>query len=293
MKKFFSIFALTMMFLTVSTVANAQWNDNSHFGGHSSSISNDNADYNRCRDEVRKGDYNYTYGCYEAAISHYDKARHYNNCCSVNHRYTSNHELDNKIDDCRRAMHRNDRPAVHHTERHHSSSNDAAVGAAVGGGLLLAAIIGAAVSSDKESKAKKAEPSNASYNTSYATSYTNNQQLSHFNNGNLAYDATCSDLQIKSIERTPEGTVVNFEFLNLNKADNINMARSIYLKDRSTNQRFRSLAIHGLDYERRTHVDQGESYEFSVTFPEISASCHEVDIVESPSSPWKFYHVNF
>lgn len=278
MKKFISMIALVATMLTTNaTVANAQNYDDFNYRLAKSHTT----------EYIQKGDDAFRMGHYTQAMDEYKRARHYNEY--KGRPVIPEHEIDRKMDRCADAMRRSSslsrpeaaRPAAARpvTPRPHHNEEISDAAAAVAGVALLGGLIAAVASSNDNSEAP------ANNNVSTLVDVTCN---------GLSYTTTAANTgcSILSVKNEFDYTVVELEFINsARNSTTLRIDKNTYLKDRSNGEKLSLRDVEGISVKGSTRVDGGDSHVFRLYFDRISDRCSEVDLVESNSSSWKFYHV--
>jgi len=270
MKKFISMIALVATMFTVNaTVANAQ--------------NYDDFNYRLAKDHtieyIQKGDDDFRMGHYQAAMDNYKRARHYNEF--KGRPVVPEYEINHKMDRCADAMrnHSAHRPDAY-PHRHEEVSSTAA---AVAGAALLGGLVAAVTSNNNNSQAAPANVNN-----------NNDNSLVDVTRNGLSYTTTAKNVScsILSVKSEFDYTVVELEFINTsNRATNLTLDKNTYLKDRANGGKLPLVNVEGISVKGSTPVAGGDSHVFRLYFDRISNSCSEVDLVESNTSSWKFYHV--
>lgn len=102
--------------------------------------------------------------------------------------------------------------------------------------------------------------------------------------------------RILSVTRTETETIVDMEYINCSSQKMFySMNRNAYIKDRTniTNQKILLESLENCPYSKDNNfmVDPGESVVFRMHFGPTPSNCQEIDIIESGTSSWRFYHV--
>lgn len=268
MKKFIAIIALLAAIFTVGTTtaeAQTRYEDFNYVLAKTHTT-----------DYIQKGDDAYRMGHYNEAMDAYKRARSYNNY--QGRTIVPAREIDHKLDRCAEAIRFGGRPAPARPARNERVSDAAA---AVAGVAILGGLIAAATSHKKAAPA--ATPAVAS----------EDMTLHEVTSNGLTYSTPSANANCSILSVTTESsyTVVEMEFINIERADKICINKDTYLKDRSTGRRFNLVDTENISTKNMTKIAQGDSHTFRLYFDRISDDCSEIDVIEPGTSSWKFYHV--
>lgn len=254
MKKFISVIALVAAMFTVNTtVSNAQvkWGEETNIRIHEV----------HTHDYINKGDDLFRMGKYAEAMAAYKQAREYNTYKGKI--FVPVHEIDRKMDRCAEAMRRAER--AERIERIERAIPTRAIPARA----LPTRNVPAMNNRHEENTLRDVTFNGLSYST-------------------MSDNVNCHILGVSS---RMDYTVVELEYITPSQNGRIILDKDTYLKDRNTGRKIFLRNVEGINTRNYTYVSAGESHVFRLYFDRISDKCSEVDLIESASSNWKFYHV--
>ncbi len=252
MKKQITLIALiAAMFTANATVANAQ-------------MDYDKINYRlaetHTKEYINKGDDAYRMGNYKEAMDFYKKAREYNTFKGKP--VVPERDIDQKMDRCGAAI-RNGSDQETRRNREEASA-------------IIDALFG--LGKDKSSRSSSSSPASGVRKVTY---------------NDLTYITTVNNsfCHILGVTSDRNGTVVEMEYLNLEKDDRIKIDKNTYIKDTSTGMKLMLQEVENITTRDYMPVECGDAHVFRLYFQRLSNNCTEIDIVEPGSSSWKFYHV--